>query len=87
MHELAPQLSSFMKSFVHVSNMRRENVERAAQLGMDVYRTDKTRLLWTVQPEVGLAGIEWVVVNEADVLFRKFGYLSSGGPVQTEDVA
>ena len=44
MHELAPQLSSFMKSFLHVSNLRRENVERAAQLGMDVYRTDKMRL-------------------------------------------
>ena len=59
-------------------------MEQATEPGMDVYRTDRTRPFWT---EVVLAGIEWVVVNEADVLFRKFGYVSSGGPVQTEDVA
>ena len=35
-----------------------------------------------MQPEVGLAGIEWVVVDEADVIFGKFGCMFSGGPVQ-----
>lgn len=29
----------------------------------------KKRVFWTANPELGLAGIEWVVVDEADVLF------------------
>ena len=49
---------------------------------MDVYLMDRTRPFWTAQPEVGLAVGEWVVVDEVDVLFGKFGYLFSGGPVQ-----
>ena len=67
----------------------REKMEREAEPGMDVYRTtDRTRPFWTAQPEVGLAGIEWVVVDEADVLFGKF-WLSLLGWIgaETEDVA
>lgn len=30
---------------------------------------NKKRVFWTANPEVGLANIEWVVVDEADVLF------------------
>jgi ATP-dependent RNA helicase MRH4 len=32
---------------------------------------DRTQPFWTAWPELGLAGIEWVVVDEADVLFGK----------------
>jgi ATP-dependent RNA helicase MRH4 len=47
----------------------REKMVREAQPGRDVNYQDRKQPFWTAQPEMGLAGIEWVVVDEADVLF------------------
>ena len=48
----------------------REKMEREArEQGRDFVDEKTKRSFWTADPEMGLAGIEWVVVDEADVLF------------------
>lgn len=48
----------------------REKMEREAhEQGRDFVEEKTMRSFWIADPEVGLAGIEWVVVDEADVLF------------------
>ena len=45
-------------------------MEREGQ-GRDVDNKGRKQPFWTARPEMGPAGIEWVVVDEADVLFGK----------------
>ena len=46
-------------------------MERPGEEGVEGDK--KRRVFWTADPELRLAGIEWVVVDEADVLFGMSG--------------
>ena len=47
----------------------KEKMARAASEGREVDVKDRTQPFWTAKPEMGLANVEWVVVDEADILF------------------
>jgi hypothetical protein len=40
-----------------------------AEHGGDADDKSKKRVFWTANPQMGLANIEWVVIDEAGVLF------------------
>jgi ATP-dependent RNA helicase MRH4 len=56
--------------------MEMERMERKIEeQGRDADLKGRTQPFWTAPPEMGLSSIEWVVVDEADVLFGNFAPL------------